>query len=828
MEERPTTPVGPEVVTTSDQPVVSQSARLAFSTRYVEDDEAVLKLAALPAALAKELRFMDSNGNGTIDVYELRKLAKLYKADALSLRRAIAIAAGFALLLVITLFSMFGLTTWAVALQKDMRVSSSHALTALDGSVLRTASEAFSISAAGELIQYPASSDGEAPDDGGASPLVSLAIATSTASLTPAMSDEQLFALKSVALSAAGKTLSLDVVGAFRDADGSFAIATHLGSLRVRGEGIFFMEEGLSPVIHELGFVMDQPSGQVNGARARRLTTSTTANATTATTAAKCVNPPYYDNNKKQCCAGAYIAFINRIYQCTNCPAGRWKEGWNTRNSCTVCPAGSYCPGGSPYGATYPTPCAAGTYSNASASVCARCPSGTATLATGANSSAYCLPCPSGFYETGNTCAPCAAGTYSLKGNTTCTQCQTDPFYEWSEAGSSACNQCPAGSYITFAKNYTYTVDSATLSSWYGASTSSSVSVSLPDVSSGAAGCAACPAGTFNGYRGAAACESCPLGTFSNRTGATNESTCTPCTYPNVTLAPGSATCVGCPFGSLPLSDLTGCYGCPAGQFFYGYGNSSASLSDSLTSATLSCANCTAGRFSPRSGALECLTSPAGFIAPYDMNVEALGCPIATFSGSGSVNCTPCDWGYVAAQNSAACAPCRPGSRALSDMSACTSCDPGSFSNASTNTECLLAPPGYYVPRANATSAAPCWAGSYAPSDGETRCTACPAGTFSASGSSFCTECDSGSWSAANASSCSVAPPGFYVPDTLDSVLPCAPGTFADVSGASNCTVCPVGSFLRALTASTRCTVCPLNTFAPSAPYTNITACLSW
>ena len=804
------------------------TTRLAFSTRFAADQESVLKLASLPAALAKELSFMDSDGSGDIDVYELRKLAKLYKKDALSLRRAIGFAVGLAVLLLLTLFSMLGLTSWAVALQKDMRVSSSHALTALDGSVVRTASEDFSISAAGELIHsnYLAASpqgaaaaagarrrrlsgdatneteDGEASD---AAPLVTLAIATTTVPLSSTITDEQLFALRSVALANEGKTLILDVAGSFRDADGSFAIATHLGTLRVRGDTIFFMEDGLSPIIHDLGFSLDS-AAVVNGARARRLVVTTTASVTVATSTSTCID---FNN---QCCGGKSREMVNGVMACKLCVAGRYKINKNNDFACNACPAGAYCLEGS----IYPTDCPMGSYNGEErASACTKCPAGTFLPTRAATSASLCTPCAAGKYsdEGASACTLCAAGTFSLQGNATCTACQTDPYYEWCAAGGAACQQCAAGSYILFAKNYTYTLDSVTLSS-YGV-TSTSRSIQLPDMSSGASGCAACRPGTYSSYMGSAACDSCPLGTFSNRSGAANESACLPCTFPNVTLAPGSTSCVKCRPGDLPLPDLTGCSGCPAGQF----------TNQSVTT-SLVCANCTAGFFSPRSGATSCTISPAGFIAPYAMNSEVIRCPIATFSSAGSVNCTACAWGYVAAQNSSACAACGAGSRALDDRSACTPCSAGSFSNASLNTECLLAPPGFFVATSGARAPTPCARGSYMPTPGALRCALCAAGTFSpTNGSTSCTQCAPGSWSAANASSCRVALPGYFVPSSLDSAQPCAAGTFANASGASNCTVCPVGSILGARIASPNCTACKLNTYFS---YSNITACLPW
>ena len=823
MEPASESPVGPEVAPLGPAmepasapadnaanvgriPVI-RSARLALTTRFPEDQEAVLKLASLPAALAKELRFMDSDGSGSIDVYELRKLAKLYKTDALSLRRAIAIAAGFAVLLIITLFSMFGLTVWAVALQKDMRVSSGNTLTALDGSVLRTASDSFSISAAGELIQLPASSSESASGD---TSLVSLAIATSTAPLTLAMSDEQLFALKSLALSAAGKKLSLDVVGAFRDSDGSFTIATHLGSLRVNGDGIFFMEDGLSPLISDLGVSLNFSSAMVDGARARRLIdweqydngfTSAVVIATLPATSSGCTD------TLKACCGGRYQSEFQGTNYCTVCPLGKYKSGKNDKSTCSdVCLPGTFCPPGS----AAPTECALGRYSNTSAAgSCMKCSAGTSTRRTGATSPAFCRPCSEGYVSNaGEACKPCAAGT-AFAGNNTCIPCSTDPYYEWSAPGSSKCNQCPAGSYIIFAKNYTLDIDN-------GDSTSpSTISVTLPDVSSGAAGCALCPSGTYNSYLGFDSCAACPLGTFNNRTGATNASACVPCTSPNVTLAPGSSSCVRCLAGTVPLPGLTGCSGCPPGQF-----------SNGSSAMALTCSNCTAGRYSPTSGATACTASPAGFFAPYDSNAEVLQCPSGTFSGNGSAICTACASGFASYINRRGCLACGKGLRALSDQSACVPCDKGSFSDTPNNADCTLAPPGRYVAAIGASDTAKCPAGSFSSNAGAARCNKCAAGTFASDrGSAICTQCASGTWSAKGSSSCTTASPGYFVPSTLDSAQPCAEGSFASMAGASNCTACPIGFFLNAPSAASQCTACALDTYAARV---NATSCISW
>ena len=206
------------------------------------------------------------------------------------------------------------------------------------------------------------------------------------------------------------------------------------------------------------------------------------------------------------------------------------------------------------------------------------------------------------------------------------------------------------------------------------------------------------------------------------------------------------------------------------------------------------CTECSAGKYNNISGSSACLE-----------------CPIGTFADT-------------AAQTS--CGKC--GANMTTDAPGASSeefchCLPGFYHNHTNTTpsnhECFRCDPGYYSVARNQHVCTKCPAGQHNNHsdhfDNSSYCTQCPANTYSLEGAVDCNACvhatsPAGSTALANCS----CDPG-YVADTGDFCIPCTPGTYADESGSSTCTECPVGttSNLTASTSIENCTACPKNTY---------------
>lgn len=227
-----------------------------------------------------------------------------------------------------------------------------------------------------------------------------------------------------------------------------------------------------------------------------------------------CVNPGlwYVDQWCTQECAACPASAPCTLYngsssvaQCVNkCPGGTYMGGViNNASVCVGCAAGTFSAGGCSAACSA---CGAGTYSSAAnASECTSCPAGTYSTGSGATDASGCVPCAAGSYATNGTCVKCGAGTVAA------------------DAGASSCTACAAG---TFALNSTYC---AACPPFYMSGAGASACSKCSPGYSGA-GCAPCPANTFNALvngtcvkcaagttsaAGASVCAVCPTGTYS-------------------------------------------------------------------------------------------------------------------------------------------------------------------------------------------------------------------------------------------------------------------------------------------------------------------------
>ena len=177
-----------------------------------------------------------------------------------------------------------------------------------------------------------------------------------------------------------------------------------------------------------------------------------------------------------------------------------------------------------------------------------------------------------------------------------------------------------------------------------------------------------------------------------------------------------------------------------------------------------------------------------------EQKINTTNCPI----------CTPCVAGTVSTAGGQCV--CNTGYFSPSGNTMCSLCPTGSFSASVNSTACTVCPTGSYNTAAGSSACTVCPAGSYV--TGNSACTVCPAGSYNAvAGSSACTTCPAGSYNAvAGSSDCTVCPAGSYV------------------TGSSACTVCPAGSY-NAVAGSSTCTTCPQGAYSIGSGATACNLC---
>jgi hypothetical protein len=144
----------------------------------------------------------------------------------------------------------------------------------------------------------------------------------------------------------------------------------------------------------------------------------------------------------------------------------------------------------------------------------------------------------------------------------------------------------------------------------------------------------------------------------------------------------------------------------------------------------------------------------------------------------------------------------------------CVPCDSGTYKSEAGDLACKACTAGTYVGLSGSTSCIGCNAGYFANVDGAESsavCMSCRTGSFSLPGASECTLCPMGTYSFQNASSeCSICSPGKFLPlvgaNTSSLCEPCGYGQYSS-DAASTCLDCMFGTFSDRI-ASTSCRLC--------------------
>lgn len=520
----------------------------------------------------------------------------------------------------------------------------------------------------------------------------------------------------------------------------------------------------------------------------------TFAPSTGAITQSDCIN-----------CAAGYYAPHEGMSRCLKCPMGQYGAADRTSTAtCDNCPDGTFSNEIGSTDASACTPCTKGYYSE-TGEPCQECGVGTYQDETAQGA---CKNCPAGTYlnSTGGTdssnCTKCAVGTFSdTVGSSACTPC--DAGYYASEEGMVMCDLCPFGTY----SNLVGAISSDACLKCPAGSTSTS---------EGASECAPCIAGTFSVSEGSTECERCPAGSYSNAEGATTAATCLPCDAGYFTDIAGSSQCSPCPAGTYATD--TGsieCTPCPIGTSSDAVGATSEST----------CMPCAAGTYSDVVGSVECFSCLAGTYMEFAGNSSCDLCPAGTYSNveaSDTVN---------------NCLQCIPGQYSFEGATTCAECEPGTYTNSSGMASCDGCPPGTYGTETGGTSMLVCLncpIGQYSEREAAQSCDPCPRGTFSsAPGASACSPCSPGTYGTVEGATtgdgtvCRPCPTGQFSGGGRATCTPCGVGTFADVTGLANCTLCPEGTYGVTVGAKTSaaCELCPLYHFNSTPGSTSIEAC---
>ncbi|KAJ1465896.1 hypothetical protein T484DRAFT_1594020, partial [Baffinella frigidus] len=406
---------------------------------------------------------------------------------------------------------------------------------------------------------------------------------------------------------------------------------------------------------------------------------------------------------------------------------------------------------------------------------CIACVAGTYKSSTG---SAACDLCATSLYSTTvaatapDTCLDCGIFTRSNKGSGMKSDCSCIDGYS-----GDMCTQCAAGVWCSLGVKTTCPMHTS----------SSAGSNELIDckciagytaVSDGVS-CSACPHGTYKHETGIGACSLCATGTNSSLA-STEHTDCT--CIAGHTAGFDGVVCEACEEGTYKVVTGPGaCSKCPTGT---SSGPHSVALDDckcfagyTAASDGVVCDECMPGTYKTSTGVADCTTCPvhSGSESGSDALAACICFPGYVTSSDGSSCDAWCDAGTFMAtrpteHNSTQahkhppheCLPCPYGTRSLSESGVLTDC------------KCLSG----YMGMSDGVACTVCSAGTFKSAFGVGDCAVCPEHTYSHEGSSGVTDC-----------LCVI---GYTADSDGVECSPCTAGTYKSITGASQCSACPV------------------------------------
>ena len=259
----------------------------------------------------------------------------------------------------------------------------------------------------------------------------------------------------------------------------------------------------------------------------------------------------------------------------------------------------------------------------------------------------------------------CSLGQYLDPYNNLCTTwyCAAGKYYNGNSYVTSACVDCPEGSY-TASKNLRVS-------------------------------CLFCASGTYQSATGKSVCTDCPAGAYRTETGATSCTSVDSCSagyYKTTSQQCTTLTCVcsACTSGSYCPTGSTLQSSCPAGSYC------------STTSTSVSCS---AGTYCP-AGSTVPIDCNAGNYCPTGSGSQT-PCRAGGWSDAGASSCTYCPNGQApVSTGSRTCAACAAGSYSQGGAP-CASCSSTTYAVGTGNAACLTCGPGNYGDRTSCTQCMP-------------------------------------------------------------------------------------------------------------------------
>ena len=459
--------------------------------------------------------------------------------------------------------------------------------------------------------------------------------------------------------------------------------------------------------------------------------------------------------------------------------------------------------------------CTAGRFQNQSAqSFCYACSAGFISN-SGAAAWDACLPGTIAASPLSTVCTDCVAGRFQyLFAQSVCFNCSAGSWNALSgQSSPSACTPCPPGTYGEHG----------------GSTTQLDCAACAPGSASavpGVAACSLCWPGFFQPAEGSLVCLPCDRDHYQSTYGAVNASECVACpaSAPNAPLASSSlAQCTAplCPPGNYSALNSPSCsLACPSGAYCL---NGVQQLCPTATynphlgqSLLRDCLECPPGRASSSPGTVLCILCTPGYYQPSSGMLQCLACPPRTFQplygATNETQCTPCPTvtphSPAGSSSELQCTAmlCAPGNYSLPDSAACG----------------LVCPAGHFCLN---RVLAPCAQGSYSPLPGQSACTLCSAGRYSAVASSIseadCANCTWGTYNPlagqASPAACVPCPPGSHgrtggASSATDCVA-CQAGSASGSGGAAVCALCPLGD-VEARNGSLACSACTAGTYS--------------
>lgn len=267
-------------------------------------------LSNLPAEVERELRFLDTDGSGDIDVSEIRHAATVFTESKQTVSRYRKLAIFGLVAFVLLSVTQFAVMYGAVLVARQSLVSDSGVLTMREPnstSVVQTASSEFYVGEDGLMRARSAdvvTKAGAATKVNSSNSVLGVGVATVSAAISSDLGDDAFFQLKFIAVeSFTGATMHLSVLGFVRHASttpgfrGAMEIVTHVGRIVLTGTAISYVDDMQAALFAAHGFIQSTAAGATTTTSRRQLQIRTLYGLFNAIVDARDLVPAAFESN---------------------------------------------------------------------------------------------------------------------------------------------------------------------------------------------------------------------------------------------------------------------------------------------------------------------------------------------------------------------------------------------------------------------------------------------------------------------------------------------------------------------------------------------------